>query len=89
NAALTSLRTLIGSVMESTSTIHTGSSEIAQASEDLARRTEANAASLEETSAAVTQMDERLKTMAASAGRTVERADGAISTVSGGRAIAD
>jgi len=89
NAALTSLRTLIGSVMESTSTIHTGSSEIAQASEDLARRTEANAASLEETSAAVTQMDERLKTMAASAGRTVARADGAISTVSGGRAIAD
>ncbi|MEN2709538.1 methyl-accepting chemotaxis protein [Sphingomonas sp. NPDC092331] len=89
NAALTSLRTLIGSVMESTSTIHTGSSEIAQASEDLARRTEANAASLEETSAAVAQMDERLKTMAASAGRTVERADGAISTVSGGRAIAD
>ncbi|OSZ64940.1 methyl-accepting chemotaxis protein [Sphingomonas sp. IBVSS2] len=89
NAALTSLRTLIGSVMESTSTIHTGSSEIAQASEDLARRTEANAASLEETSAAVAQMDERLKTMATSAGRTVERADGAISTVSGGRAIAD
>ncbi|MCH7860706.1 MAG: HAMP domain-containing protein [Proteobacteria bacterium] len=89
NAALTSLRTLIGSVMESTSTIHTGSSEIAQASEDLARRTEANAASLEETSAAVAQMDERLKTMAASAGRTVARADGAISTVSGGRAIAD
>ena len=89
NEALTSLRTLIGSVMESTSTIHTGSSEIAQASEDLARRTEANAASLEETSAAVAQMDGRLKAMAVSAGRTVERADGAISTVSGGRAIAD
>ena len=89
NAALTSLRTLIGSVMESTSTIQTGSSEIAQASEDLARRTEANAASLEETSAAVAQMDERLKIMATSAGRTVARADGAISTVSGGRAIAD
>jgi methyl-accepting chemotaxis protein len=89
NEALTSLRTLIGSVMESTSTIHTGSSEIAQASEDLARRTEANAASLEETSAAVAQMDQRLRAMSVSAGRTVERADGAISTVSGGRAIAD
>ena len=89
NEAVTSLRTLIGSVMESAATIQTGSSEIAQASEDLARRTEANAASLEQTSAAVTQMDERLKIMAASAGRTVERADGAISTVSGGRAIAD
>ncbi len=89
NEALSSLRTLIGSVMESTQTIHTGSTEIAQASEDLARRTEANAASLEETSAAVAQMDQRLRAMAGSAGRTVERADGAISTVSGGRAIAD
>ncbi|WHU04731.1 methyl-accepting chemotaxis protein [Sphingomonas sp. NIBR02145] len=89
NEALSSLRALIGSVMESTQTIHTGSTEIAQASEDLARRTEANAASLEETSAAVAQMDQRLRTMAGSAGRTVERADGAISTVSGGRAIAD
>ncbi|WP_184168599.1 methyl-accepting chemotaxis protein [Sphingomonas kyeonggiensis] len=89
NEAVTSLRTLISSVMESTASIHTGSSEIAQASEDLARRTEANAASLEETSAAVAQMDDRLRAMASSAGRTVERADGAISTVSGGRAIAD
>jgi methyl-accepting chemotaxis protein len=89
NEAVASLRSLIGSVMESTAAIHTGSSEIASASEDLARRTEANAASLEETSAAVAQMDDRLRTMASSAGRTVERADGAISTVSGGRAIAD
>jgi methyl-accepting chemotaxis protein len=89
NAAVTELRTLIGSVMESTASIRTGSSEIAQASEDLARRTEANAASLEETSAAVTQMDQRLRATAASASRTVERADGAISTVSGGRSIAD
>ncbi|WP_448661341.1 methyl-accepting chemotaxis protein [Sphingomonas sp. CJ20] len=89
NEALSSLRDLIGSVIESTSSIRTGSGEIAQASEDLARRTEANAASLEETSAAITQMDQRLKATAASAGRTVERADGAISTVSGGRSIAD
>jgi len=89
NEAVSSLRTLIGSVMESAATINTGSTEIAQASEDLARRTESNAASLEETSAAITQMDQRLKVMAGSAGRTVERADGAISTVSGGRAIAD
>jgi methyl-accepting chemotaxis protein len=89
NAAVAELRSLIGSVMESAATIRTGSGEIAQASEDLARRTEANAASLEETSAAVTQMDGRLKATAASASRTVGRADGAIATVSGGRAIAD
>ena len=89
NAALASLRELIGSVMESTAAIRTGSGEIAQASEDLARRTEANAASLEETSAAVAQMDDRLKATAGAAVRTVERADGAIATVSGGRAVAD
>ncbi|WP_240700101.1 methyl-accepting chemotaxis protein [Sphingomonas gei] len=89
NAAVGELRSLIGTVMESALTIRTGSGEIAQASEDLARRTEANAASLEQTSAAVTQMDGRLKATAASAGRTVERADGAIATVSGGRAVAD
>jgi methyl-accepting chemotaxis protein len=89
NEAIAELRNLIGSVMESAMTIRTGSGEIAQASEDLARRTEANAASLEETSAAVTQMDGRLKATAEAAGRTVERADGAIATVSGGRGIAD
>ncbi len=89
NEALASLRTLIGSVMESTATIRVGAGEIAQASEDLARRTEANAASLEETSAAVTQMDGRLRETAAAAGRTVDRADGAIATVTGGRSIAD
>ncbi|MBC7061374.1 methyl-accepting chemotaxis protein, partial [Salmonella enterica subsp. enterica serovar Enteritidis] len=76
-------------VTESASTIQTGSSEIAQAAEDLARRTEANAASLEQTSAAVTQMDLRLKATAEAAGRTVTRADDAIATVAGGRGIAD
>ncbi|MFL9841185.1 methyl-accepting chemotaxis protein [Sphingomonas sp. ST-64] len=85
NAALASLRTLVGSVLESTSTISTGSTEIAQASEDLARRTEANAASLEQTSAAVSQIEGRLKTSAEAAERTVSRADGAIQSVATGR----
>jgi methyl-accepting chemotaxis protein len=89
NAAVAELRNLIGTVMQSAATIRDGSNEIAQASEDLARRTEANAASLEETSAAVTQMDGRLKQTAAAAGRTVQRADGTIVTVSNGRATAD
>ena len=89
NAALASLRGLIGSVTDSAAAIRTGSGEIAQASEDLARRTEANAASLEETSAAVTQMDGRLRATAAAANRTVSRADGAIATVKGGRAVTD
>jgi methyl-accepting chemotaxis protein len=89
NAAVTELRNLIGTVMESAVTIRTGSSEIAEASEALARRTEANAASLEETSAAVSQMNGRLKATAEAAGRTVERADGTIVTVSNGRSTAD
>ncbi|MCX8474515.1 MAG: methyl-accepting chemotaxis protein, partial [Sphingomonas sp.] len=89
NGAVTELRNLIGSVMESTTAIRSGSGEIAEASEALARRTEANAASLEETSAAVSQMNGRLQATAEAAGRTVARADGAIATVSGGRSIAD
>nr|WP_245842525.1 methyl-accepting chemotaxis protein [Sphingomonas laterariae] len=89
NAALESLRDLIGSVRTSAQTIDTGSIEIARASEDLARRTEANAASLEETTAAVTQMDERLKRTADAAATTVERANGTIGVVQVGREIAD
>ncbi len=89
NSALVGLRSLIGSVADSATMIRTGSDEIAHASEDLARRTEGNAASLEQTSAAIAQMDERLKATAVAAERTVERADGAITTVAGGRGIAD
>jgi methyl-accepting chemotaxis protein len=88
NSALSDLRALIGSVMESAATIRTGSEEIAQASEDLARRTEGNAASLEETSAAVHQIEGRLRATAEAAGRTVTRADQAIATVGSGRSIA-
>jgi methyl-accepting chemotaxis protein len=89
NAALASLRELIGAVADSAVAIRTGSGEIAQASEDLARRTESNAASLEETSAAITQMDDRLRATAAAAGRTVQRADGAMVVVDSGRSVAD
>lgn len=88
NHALSSLRQLIGSVGESVSAIRTGSIEIAQASEDLARRTEGNAASLEETTAALVQIDDRLKTSAGASRSTVQRADQAIGTVSSGRELA-
>ncbi|WP_213981985.1 cache domain-containing protein [Sphingomonas sp. dw_22] len=87
--ALASLRTLIGTVMESTAAIRTGSSEIADASEDLARRTESNAASLEQTSAAAAQMNQRITATAAAASSTVERADQAIGAVGSGRSTAD
>ena len=89
NEAVTNLREMIGAVHEGTAGIRTGSAEIAQASEDLARRTESNAASLEETSAALSEIDARLKATADAATRTVARADQAIATVGGGRAVAD
>jgi len=89
NAAVSALRELITAVIESAETISTGSAEIAQASEDLARRTEGAAASLEETSAAVTQMDQRIKATATAATKTVERATGAIGVVDSGRTVAD
>jgi methyl-accepting chemotaxis protein len=85
NAALTSLRDLIGAVSESARSIRNGSTEIEQASDNLARRTEASAASLEETSAAVTQINERLRAGADNAKSTVQRADQAITTVGTGR----
>ena len=89
NDAIARLREMISAANASTMGIRTGSQEIAQAAEDLARRTEGNAASLEETSAAVAQIDERLKATAGSASRTVARADEAIETVSSGRNIAE
>ncbi len=89
NSAVGALRHLIGSVTESTTLIRTGSDEITQASEDLARRTEGNAASLEQTSAAIAQMNQRLQATASGAKRTVDRADGAMTTVAGGRGITD
>jgi methyl-accepting chemotaxis protein len=89
NAAVIALRELISSVRGSTVSIRTGSVEIAQASEDLARRTESNAANLERTSAAVIQIDGRLKNTAEAANRTAERASGTMTTVADGRFTAD
>jgi methyl-accepting chemotaxis protein len=89
NSALSSLRELIGAAGDSAVSIRGGSHEIAHASEDLARRTEANAASLEESSAALVEIDNRLKAGASNATTTVKRADQAIATVGSGRAIAD
>ena len=89
NKAVATLRDLIAAVVESTEAIRTGSTEITSASEDLARRTESNAASLAETSAAIAQMDGRLRASADSSGTTVARADQAIAVVGTGRATAD
>lgn len=89
NSALCALRALVGSVTLNATEIDSSAGEIACASEDLARRTESNAANLEETTAAVAQMDDRLKAVASTALRTVDRANGATDAVAEGRATAE
>ncbi|MEP9360711.1 methyl-accepting chemotaxis protein [Sphingomonas sp. KR3-1] len=89
NDALAGLRTLIGAVRDSTEAIRSGSSEIADAAENLAERTQSNAASLEETNAAINQVDTRLRASTEAAARTVARASEAIGTVRGGREVTD
>jgi methyl-accepting chemotaxis protein len=89
NDALENLRTLIGSVSSTALTVRTGSDEIAHASEDLARRTEGNAASLEETSAAIHQIDSRLKATAEAADRSVAGSELTLTAVGEGRSRTD
>ncbi|WP_066718424.1 methyl-accepting chemotaxis protein [Sphingomonas pituitosa] len=89
NRTLDRIREMIASVSDGTMRIRSGINEISQAAEDLSRRTQGNAASLEQTTAAVSQMDARFRSTAEAARHTVTRADQAISTVSHGRAIAE
>ncbi|SIO08117.1 methyl-accepting chemotaxis protein [Vannielia litorea] len=67
NAAVLTLEELITALAASAGTVNTTSQDISAAAKDLARRTESSAATLEETSAAVTELSE-------SAGATADRA---------------
>jgi methyl-accepting chemotaxis protein len=89
NSAVSTLRTMIQTVVETAGDIHIGAGEIATASEDLARRTERTAASLEQTSATLVQIDERLQVATTASIDTVARADRALATVNLGRTTAD
>jgi methyl-accepting chemotaxis protein len=89
NRTLDRIREMISSVSDGTMRIRSGIHEISQAAEDLSRRTQGTAASLEETTAAVSQMDARFRSTAEAARHTVTRADQAIATVGQGRAIAE
>ncbi|WP_333572411.1 methyl-accepting chemotaxis protein [Sphingomonas sp.] len=89
NKTLNRIREMIASVSDGTMRIRSGINEISQAAEDLSRRTQGNAASLEETTAAVSQMDARSRSTAEAARHTVERADQAIDVIGLGRATAD
>lgn len=88
DTSLHQLRSLMLAINESADVIRGGSSEIAEASEDLAKRTQANAAALEQTTAAVAQIDRRFTETANASGRTVARVNAAVSTVEAGRATA-
>jgi methyl-accepting chemotaxis protein len=89
NDALDNLRGMVGAVRDSANGIRVGTGEIAQASDDLAERTQGNAANLEETSAALCQIDQRVRATASTAERTGERAGQATVAVSGGRRTAE
>ena len=67
NDALERLAQAFQEVHASTSSITSGSSEIANAADDLSRRTEKQAASLEETAAAMAEITSTVKTSAQSA----------------------
>lgn len=88
NGAVTSLSDLIRMLTHTAATIDAGSREIAQASEDLARRTEANAGDLQMSTAAIGEMDGRLRKGASAAEATVQRADRTLTMVGNGRSIA-
>jgi methyl-accepting chemotaxis protein len=75
NAAVHALSLLIGQVGAATAAIKSGSSEIAVASEALARRTHSSAASMEEATASLTSMDGRIKASGKATRDTVERVD--------------
>ncbi|QIG81929.1 HAMP domain-containing protein [Sphingosinithalassobacter tenebrarum] len=89
NAALGSLREVIATVVVSAGTIRGSSGEVAVVSEDLAKRAESNAASLEETSAALCQMDDRLRGTAEAAADTVASSTATQKATGDGRIVTD
>jgi methyl-accepting chemotaxis protein len=77
NAAVEKLSGVIAASLEGVSMIHGGTREITEAADDLSRRTEHQAASLEEAAAALDEITSTVRQTAEGAGRTrkvVERA---------------
>ncbi len=82
NQAVQQLHRVVGGIVGSTEAIRSGGSEIAQASDDLSRRTEQQAASLEETAAALDEITTAVR-------RTAEGAAKAQQVVAATKADAD
>ncbi|WP_448663815.1 methyl-accepting chemotaxis protein [Sphingomonas sp. CJ20] len=85
NAAIAALRDKVQLVRDSAGSIGITSREIAQGSEDLARRTEGSAATLAQATNALAEIDERLTDSMKAADTTVTRASEAIGSVQDGR----
>jgi methyl-accepting chemotaxis protein len=69
NAAVPKLQDVLSAVVQSIDTISTGASEIEQASDDLSRRTENQAASLEQTAAALEEITATVRATAGNASK--------------------
>lgn len=89
NDAVIALRGLVGTVVDSTIAIKAGTGEISTAADELARRSESNAASIEETTAAIAQINNSLEVMSRAAQDAVTRAEEASSVVESGRTTAE
>ena len=84
----TTLRRMVGTVIESSGQVQTASEEIAAASQDLSARTEANAASLEETAASMEEISSTVKQAAERvAGATSIARENAAAATHGGEVI--
>ena len=88
NRAAGALSAMLRTAIMSARNIGTGSGEIATASEDLARRTEGTAHSLQEASSAIQLIENRLKSSSQSAETTMARAEQAGAAVHAGRGTA-
>jgi len=82
NAAMDTLEEAMGVIGTNASAMHSGAGEISQAADDLSRRTEQQAATLEETAAALDQITATVK-------RTAEGAERAGTVVAGAKSAAE
>ncbi|MBF9044315.1 hypothetical protein HKCCE4037_13310 [Rhodobacterales bacterium HKCCE4037] len=87
NATVNSLREIIEETKGAADGILTGSTEMAHASDDMARRTEQQAASLEETSAAVASLTNSVAETADLARQTDATLDGALKKAKSGTEV--
>lgn len=88
NAAMTELCRLIGEIARVATSVREGSAEIESATADLARRTEGNAATIEQTTATLVEVNSRVQAAATASQETAKRAIAMRTVVEAGRQTA-